>query len=1043
MPLLLSCPGCGIRATLPEASEGQSVRCPQCRHKFKVTSATETKLPQDSRAKETQEEKREKPQAPSTLRDIAEGDILGRFKIQGELGRGAFGCVYQAHDNQLDRAVALKVPHPSTLDNPKAIARFLREGKSAAQLQHPNLVEVLDAGEDQGYYYLASAFINGKTLSEARKSEDINSTRAAIIVRELAEGLSYAHQRGIVHRDVKSANVMLDEEGHALLMDFGLAHRTDVEERLTLDGAVLGTPAYMAPEQAKGQQGDPIPASDQYSLGVILYELLCGQLPFEGPPEIVMFQVINEEPTAPRKVNGAIDRDLETICLKAMSKEPNQRYENCEALADDLRRWLDSEPIEARRLNLFEKTLRFVRREKLIAGVLLLVIGSLLTVSFIAQSMAAKLRDTEQSTAHYLEVARKNAEDAEKSVEITRKEQQRAEAEQRIATEQEKRAKERADAAAKAEKEANDKAVEARIAFKKAAENSTEGLRYLYRVDLARVQIALFENDRNKAKSILMTHIPKAGINDIRDYDWYRHWGCLHSKELIPLKYMNDDGWPIAFSLDGEKAILRHSSSIEVWDISEQRSIYTVPDQSKVWSAAFATSSSTFAFGTEEGIIEIHHSSSRRMNYRIQGHQKPVTSLSFSSDATMIVAGYQDGTVQLLELGKDEPVNTFPKMNSEVFAVAITEDKLNIAAGGFDGSIALYNVATTKQRMLPTLHSGMVSTLRYSPNGLKLASGGWDGKIVVWKNLQPNRGKRNNLSPVPTTVGELVTTVAINDSGGITKQVTWSSRKGMGLWLDVIRERVASEEPDFTIPIPKTTLVSNKPQTYSGSLSSYLKVGNGYLFEVEGKKEGSVWGTEVYTTDSSLEAVVVHAGLLEPKERAIVRVDIVPTPRLGFRGSKQNGIQSSEYESYPKAFRVSLVKRLTKPRVVVLDDPGDLTGYQYRIGKTFLFKVKGSPGTNVLFNGSSGGFSSFPVTDDVTGTGYYHTSSNLSLTAVHAGALKPGQTGILQVRIYKAPRVFKGSKRHGVVSKSAYGSLLDQSTACFKIVNRQLIKSKK
>jgi serine/threonine-protein kinase len=188
---------------------------------------------------------------------------------------------------------------------------------------------------------------------------------------------------GIVHRDVKPANVMLDEKGRPHLMDFGLAHRHDTAEKLTQDGAILGTPAYMAPEQAAGHSGAAQPASDQYSLGVVLYEPR-GRTPFSGPPPILIFNAIHREPAPPRQVQPRVPRDLETICLKALAKRPGERYARCQAMADDLRRWLEGEPIQARRLGPVERAARWCGRNPVVAGLvaavaLLLVAGTALS----------------------------------------------------------------------------------------------------------------------------------------------------------------------------------------------------------------------------------------------------------------------------------------------------------------------------------------------------------------------------------------------------------------------------------------------------------------------------------------------------------------------------------------------------------------------------------------------------------------------------------------------------------------------------------------
>jgi serine/threonine protein kinase len=222
--------------------------------------------------------------------------------IRSRLGAGAFGTVYLAYDPQLDQELALKVARPEKMDSPQRVERFLREARAAARLQHPYIVPVFEAGQDGAHAYIATAYVAGRTLAQVLGESRPDLGATVQIVRDLAEALDYAHKHGIVHRDVKPANATLDEEGRPHLTDFGLARLQDAGQKLTRVGAVLGTPGYMAPEQASGKVVAQ-PASDQYSLGVILYQLLCGQLPFSGaPPEARLSQrppLLGGPPTPP------------------------------------------------------------------------------------------------------------------------------------------------------------------------------------------------------------------------------------------------------------------------------------------------------------------------------------------------------------------------------------------------------------------------------------------------------------------------------------------------------------------------------------------------------------------------------------------------------------------------------------------------------------------------------------------------------------------------------------------------------------------------
>jgi eukaryotic-like serine/threonine-protein kinase len=274
---------------------------------------------------------------------------LGRFRILSLLGKGEHATVYRAYDPILDRDVALKVPRQTVPKTPKVLDRFLGEAKALARLRHPRIVPVYEAGCASGRHYIAMALIEGRSLAEQLMKGPIALDRAVEIVAELAEALAYAHAQGVVHRDVKPANVRVDDHYAVYLMDFGIAYRPDSGEVPLPPGLILGTPAYLAPEQAEGGQTTVLPASDQYSLGAVFYELLCGRPPFCGPPSYVLFHAIHQVPLSPRTVARRVPRSLAAICLKALAKHPDRRYNDCQHLADDLRRWLRGETPRAYR----------------------------------------------------------------------------------------------------------------------------------------------------------------------------------------------------------------------------------------------------------------------------------------------------------------------------------------------------------------------------------------------------------------------------------------------------------------------------------------------------------------------------------------------------------------------------------------------------------------------------------------------------------------------------------------------------------------------
>jgi serine/threonine protein kinase len=265
---------------------------------------------------------------------------LGRFEILDVLGEGRYSTVYRAYDPLLERHVALKLPRAGISLTTRSLERFLGEARSLAQLCHPRIVPIYEAGQEGGRHYIAMGLISGCSLTELIAHGPVSLDQSVRIIADLAEALDYAHALGIIHRDIKPANVRVDQQGVAYLMDFGIAYRPGSGEIPVPPGTILGTPAYLAPERARGSQADVLPSSDQYSLGAVLYELLCGKPPFVGSPSFVLLHAIHHDPPLPRTVQPKIPRPLAAICQKAMSKEPSQRYVSCQALADDLSRWL-------------------------------------------------------------------------------------------------------------------------------------------------------------------------------------------------------------------------------------------------------------------------------------------------------------------------------------------------------------------------------------------------------------------------------------------------------------------------------------------------------------------------------------------------------------------------------------------------------------------------------------------------------------------------------------------------------------------------------
>jgi tRNA A-37 threonylcarbamoyl transferase component Bud32 len=340
---------------------------------------------------------------------------IGDYEILEEIGRGGMGVVYKAGQKSLGRVVALKMIRAADFAGPAERERFRREAQAVAALRHPNIVQVYAVGDCNGEPFLALEFVEGPSLARYLGGKPLPAREAAALVATLADAMHYAHQRGVIHRDLKPGNILLEsaEKGtssslvtrHSPLAtpkitDFGLA-KLQGDTQHTSTGVILGTPGYMAPEQADGRGKEVGPAADVYGLGAILYELLTGRPPFQGDsPVATLQQVMEAEPARPRLLNPAVPRDLETVCLKCLEKEPQQRYASAAALADDLRRFRDGAPVRALPVGAWGHAQRWCRRKPLTAGLL-----ALLAVAVAAgvAAFAYQLRQTNLALANALE----------------------------------------------------------------------------------------------------------------------------------------------------------------------------------------------------------------------------------------------------------------------------------------------------------------------------------------------------------------------------------------------------------------------------------------------------------------------------------------------------------------------------------------------------------------------------------------------------------------------------------------------------------------
>ena len=419
-------------AGTPVALEELCRDCPELlpalRERLKALSGLDAVLGNETNAGTVTIAKNGKPGSDNLAMRVGSQPVIPGYEIIRELGRGGMGVVYEARQERLNRLVAVKVLLGGRYATVTSQARFKAEVDAIGRMQHPNLIQVFDVGEYDGRVYYSMEYLGGGSLEDRIGNVPLPPRKAAELLKILADAIEAVHEHGVIHRDLKPANILLTTAdatnersgvqgfGIPKISDFGLAKRTDIPSGPTLTEHILGTPTYMAPEQAAGRSRQVGPATDIYSLGAILYRLLIGRPPFVGETVIeIVRQVADSDPVPPRHLQPTIPIDLETICLKCLNKQPTQRYSSAAALAEDLRRFLADEPILARPINWFGRLVKWVRRRPAVASLIavsgLAVVGLLAAGWWFNQRLARELQNTRfakqkvEATGHNLKLS--------------------------------------------------------------------------------------------------------------------------------------------------------------------------------------------------------------------------------------------------------------------------------------------------------------------------------------------------------------------------------------------------------------------------------------------------------------------------------------------------------------------------------------------------------------------------------------------------------------------------------------------------------------